>query len=254
MTATGPSRLLRPPLMLMYDPWITDTAWCNGLSIALMAWPVSVDLSQHTRGHGGMKPTQDAKWRVYLGQPQSYPLSSPEWTPPSPLQPLRWPDLDKLSSIPELHVEWINGIKWINAHCDFQRTHKTSFPTDNKAVSFESTVSLKKFNVRLDLYSFRFPEHSHITLSGGQDHGLWNPNAKVLFLVLSLTSHRTSEKLLNSQTSVYSSIKMRMIMPMGTGLMQGITEIHTGKEHPRRCLMWMLASSCRNGITWLFYR
>ena len=43
------------PLMPMYNPRITDAAWCNGFSIALTVWPVRVDLSQHTQGHRGVK-------------------------------------------------------------------------------------------------------------------------------------------------------------------------------------------------------
>ena len=106
-----------------------------------------------------------------------------------PPQPWWWPDLDKLSSLLELHVEWINRIKRIDACYDSQWTHKIFFPTKNKAVNFESIIFLEFLIYSWICTVSRFPAHSHITLSGDEDGRLWSPNTKVIFLVLSLISY-----------------------------------------------------------------
>ena len=168
-----------------------------------------------------------------------------------PPQPWWWPDLDKLSSLLELHVEWINRVKWIDACCDSQWTRKIFFPTNNKAVHFESTISLEFLIYSWICTVSRFPAHSHITLSGDEDGRLWSPNTKVIFLVLSLINYDLRQVTELSDLSVFICLN-EDDNATGTGLMQGSTELNTGQEH--HCLMWTPALSYENGITCLFYR
>ena len=91
----------------------------------------------------------------------------------------------------------------------------------------------------------RFPAHSHITLSGDQDSGLWNPNTKAIFLVLSHTSCDLR------QVPKLSELRLFICLNGDDDACRHrpdarITGLNTGQEH--HCLMWTPALSYEKAL------
>lgn len=89
------------PFMAIYNPWIIDTAWCNRLSIALIVWPVRVDLSQYVWGHGAWRLLRALWQRTFskmnsLLRPLSLTYALLSW----------FPETDTLSPVTPMAPSW----------------------------------------------------------------------------------------------------------------------------------------------------